>query len=425
MKNNCIKLTSFQAMAKPMGSVCNLNCTYCYYLEKEKLYTKSATYRMNETGLETFVIQYIEAQDAPTVTFVWQGGEPTLKGIEFYRKAVEFQKKHSLGRKIENVLQTNGTLLNDEWCVFLKEHDFLVGISIDGPREIHDQYRLTKAGTSSFDKVIKGIEFLKKYSIEFNTLTVVTRTSTAYPLEIYRFLKSIGSTYIQFIPIVERKAKNNTEEGLSLVLPDYTSEALVTEWSVKPDDYGKFLVTIFDEWVRNDVGRYFVQMFDVTLANWIEENSGLCVFNETCGNALVVEHNGDVYSCDHFVYPKHLLGNIMGTPLKLLANSPRQYIFGRQKRESLPDYCMRCEYRFACHGECPKYRFDTTPDGDPGLNYLCKAYRMFFAHVHPYMQYMSDEIANRKPPSNVMGWARGVSPEKLSKRLSKKSEDEA
>lgn len=408
MKNNSIKLTSFQVMAKPIGSVCNLNCTYCYYLEKEKLYSNSGTYRMNEKVLEVFVKQYIESQEGPVVTFVWQGGEPTLKGIDFYRQAIGFQSIYANGRKIENVLQTNGTLLNDEWCLFLKENNFLVGISIDGPPEIHDRYRLTKAGTSSFDKVIKGIELLKKHSIEFNTLTVVTRNSAAYPLEIYRFLKNIGSTYIQFIPIVERKAKKITEEGLSLVLPDHSSEALVTEWSVIPEDYGKFLITIFDEWVRNDVGRYFVQMFDVTLANWIGQNSGLCVFNETCGDALVVEHNGDVYSCDHFVYPKHKLGNIGETPLKLLAGSPQQSHFGRQKLESLPDYCIRCEYRFACHGECPKYRFDTTPDGEFGLNYLCKAYKLFFAHVHPYMQYMGDEIANRKPPSNVMEWARRI-----------------
>lgn len=407
MWNNPPKRNSFQTMAKPMGSVCNLNCTYCYYLEKEKLYEKSVTYRMNDKVLEVFVKQYIESQGTPEVTFVWQGGEPTMKGIEFYRRALEFQKKYANGKRIANAIQTNGTLLNDEWCLFLKEHNFLVGISIDGPQDIHDFYRVTKAGTPSFDKVMKGIGLLEKFKIEFNTLTVVNRNSAHYPSEIYRFLKEIGSTYIQFIPIVERKAKDITKDGLALVLPD-SSDALVTEWSVLPEDYGRFLTTIFDEWVRNDVGRHFVQLFDVTLANWIGQNSGLCVFNETCGDAMVVEHNGDVYSCDHFVYPKHLLGNIMETPLTMLANSPQQIKFGNLKRDSLPNYCLRCEYRFACHGECPKYRFDITPDGEPGLNYLCKAYKMFFAHVHPYMQFMGDELANRRPPANVMEWAKKI-----------------
>jgi len=413
MINNIQKPIAFQVMAKPISSTCNLNCTYCYYLEKEKLYAKTGSYRMNDAVLESFIKQYIEAQEIPVVTFVWQGGEPTLKGIEFYRRAVELQKKYANGRKIENALQTNGTLLNDEWCSFLKENSFLVGISIDGPRKIHDLHRPTKAGTSSYDKVIKGIELLKKHKIEFNTLTVVNSNSSQYPLEIYRFLKDLGSTYIQFLPVVERRAEKREANILSLISPDYKEEAHVTEWSVKPAAYGKFLITIFDEWVRNDVGRYFVQLFDVTLANWVGEDPGLCVFNETCGDALVMEHNGDIYSCDHFVYPEHSLGNLMETPLISLAKSAKQYVFGRNKLTSLPNYCIQCEYRFACHGECPKHRFATTPDGEPGLNYLCQAYKMFFSYVHPYMQFMGDELAQKRPPSNVMQWARKINTKKL------------
>jgi len=410
--NTFQKPVAFQVMAKPISSVCNLNCTYCYYLEKEKLYSNTGSYRMNDVILESFVKQYIEAQEIPVVSFIWQGGEPTLKGIDFYRKALEFQKKYAQGRKIENSLQTNGTLLNDEWCIFLKENNFLVGISIDGPQEIHDLHRPTKAGTSSFGKVIRGIELLKKHNIDFNTLTVVNSNSSKYPLEIYRFLKEIGSTYIQFLPVVERRAQKKEVDVLSLVSPDYKEKALVTEWSVKPQDYGHFLIRIFDEWVRNDVGKYFVQLFDVTLANWVGEDPGLCVFKETCGDALVIEHNGDVYSCDHFVYPQYILGNIKETSLKSLARSSGQSAFGQSKLTSLPNYCIKCEYRFACHGECPKHRFDTTPDGEPGLNYLCKAYKMFFSHVHPYMQFMGDELARNQPPSNVMAWARKVSKEK-------------
>lgn len=408
MIQKTIKPVAFQVMAKPMSSVCNLNCTYCYYLEKEKLYSKSASYRMNATVLESFVKQYIDAQETPVVTFVWQGGEPTMKGIDFYKKIVVLQKKYAGGKKIENALQTNGTLLNDEWCEFLKENNFLVGISIDGPQEIHDLHRPTKAGTTSFDKVIKGIGLLKKHRIEFNTLTVVNNSNVHFPLEIYNFLKNIGSTYIQFLPVVERRAVEINKTELSLVLPDHPGKALVTEWSVNPEKYGKFLITVFDEWVRNDVGKYFVQLFDVSLANWIGEDPGLCVFNETCGDALVMEHNGDIYSCDHFVYPKHILGNILETPLKFLAKSEKQKKFGQDKLTSLPKYCLQCEYRFACHGECPKHRFDITPDGEPGLNYLCKAYKMFFSHVHPFMQYMGDELAKNLPPSNVMQWARKI-----------------
>ncbi|HEY4786475.1 MAG TPA: SPASM domain-containing protein, partial [Bacteroidales bacterium] len=265
----------------------------------------------------------------------------------------------------------------------------------------------------SFEKVMKGIALLKKHKIEFNTLTVVNINSSKYPLEIYHFLKEIGSIYIQFLPVVERRTEKRGANILSLISPDYKEEAYVTEWSVKPVDYGNFLITIFNEWVRNDVGRYYIQLFDVTLANWVGEHPGLCVFAETCGDALVIEHNGDVYSCDHFVYPQYILGNIKETLLKTLAMLPEQYAFGRSKLNNLPQYCIGCEYRFACHGECPKHRFAYTPDGEPGLNYLCKAYKMFFSHVHPYMQYMGDELAQQRPPANVMQWTRRINTNKV------------
>ncbi len=405
------KPVSFQVMAKPIGSVCNLNCTYCYYLEKQKLYPKAKDFRMDDALLESFVKQYIESQEVPIVNFVWQGGEPTILGLSFYQKAIAFQKKYAGQKKIENSLQTNGTLLDDAWCQFFKEHNFLIGVSIDGPKEIHDRHRPTKAGGISFDKVIAGIHLLKKHKVEFNTLSVVHNDNVHYPLEIYRFLKDIGSGFIQFIPIVERNTKYIRDDELTLIGPNSQLEASVSEWSVKPEDYGKFLITIFDEWVRNDVGRYFVQIFDVTLANWVGEKPGLCVFSESCGDAVVLEHNGDVYSCDHFVYPQYKLGNIRETSLRTLTQSANQYAFGKNKLVKLPNYCIKCDYRFACLGECPKHRFETTPDGEYGLNYLCSAYKEFFSHVHPYMQFMGDELAQKRPPSNVMHWAKKIKKE--------------
>lgn len=392
-------------MAKPHGPVCNLDCTYCYYLEKKKLYPDAGNFRMSDELLESFTRQYIESQDITEVTFTWQGGEPTLMGIDFFRKAVEFQKKYGNGKKIENAFQTNGTLINEDWCRFLKENNFLVGISVDGPREIHDCYRKNMAGRASFDEVIRAIQLFRKHRVEFNTLTTVHSGNSNKPLEVYNFLKSEGSGFIQFIPIVERKWQSAGANDLTLAGPEINTEVSVTDWSVKPDDYGKFLITIFDEWVRNDVGKIFVQLFDVTLANWVGEAAGLCVFSETCGNAMVLEHNGDLYSCDHFVYPHHKLGNIFETTLRAMAQSVQQFTFGNDKLLRLPAYCIDCEYRFACHGECPKHRFEFTPDGQRGLNYLCGAYKMFFSYVHPYMQYMGDELAARRPPANVMTWA--------------------
>lgn len=399
---------AFQVMVKPIGSICNLNCTYCYYLEKQKLYAETTNFRISDELLETYIRQYIDANEVPNVTFTWQGGEPTLMGLDFFKHIIVLQKKYAGNKTISNSLQTNGTLLTDEWCVFLNENNFLVGISIDGPREIHDMHRPQKSGQPSWDKVMNGVFLLKKHKVEFNTLSVVHNDNVLYAKEIYQFLKAIGSGFIQFIPIIERKAKNVANGELELVSHDFTGEASVTEWSVKPIDYANFITTIFDEWVRNDVGRVFVQLFDVTLASWVGADPGLCVFAEKCGTAAVMEHNGDLFTCDHFVYPQHKLGNIKESLLKTMMQSDKQKAFGDYKLTSLPKYCLKCEYRFACHGECPKHRFLTTPDGERGLNYLCAAYKKIFAHMHPYMQFMADELDAKRPPANVMQWARKI-----------------
>ncbi len=397
---------AFHVMLKPSGPICNLNCTYCYYLEKRKLYPNTKQFRMSEDILETFTRQFIEAHEVPIVTFTWQGGEPTLLGLDFYRKAIDLQKKYSGDRKIENAFQTNGILLNDDWCKFFTDNDILVGISIDGEEHNHDHYRKTVSGAATFRRVMKGIELLHKNKVEFNTLSVVNDYNVHYSKETYRFLKKIGSGFIQFLPVAERSIGNKGSGELELVNPSFPGKAAVTHWSVDPEEYGRFLITIFDEWVRNDVSRYFVQIFDATLANYVGENPGLCVFNDTCGDALVMEHNGDLFSCDHFVYPDYYLGNISETYLIDLVKSQKQFDFGIDKRNKLPAFCLRCDVRYACHGECPKHRFILTPDGKPGLNYLCKGYKLFFKHVEPYMEFMANELKNKRPPANVMQWIR-------------------
>jgi len=390
----------FHVMTKATGPICNLDCAYCYYLEKEKLYPGTKDWGMTEDTLERYVKQYIEGQDVPEVHFAWQGGEPTILGEAFFEKAVAFQKRYANGKTITNALQTNGTLLDDEWCGFFGEHEFLIGLSIDGPRAVHDEYRVDKGGRSSFDRVMRGLELMKRHRVEFNTLTCVHRANQNRPVEVYRFLKEIGSRYMQFIPIVERKA--DAPETLSLVQPDYEGDARVSAWSVRPLAYGKFLSAIFDEWVRKDVGRYFVQIFDVSLQAWMGMEPGLCVFAETCGNALVMEHNGDVYSCDHYVYPEFKVGNVNDAPLAELVHSPAQAAFGEAKKSALPRYCVECDVRFACNGECPKHRFIETPDGEAGLNYLCAGYKHFFHHVDPHMKFMAGELRAGRPAANVM-----------------------
>ncbi len=396
---------AFHVMLKPAGASCNLNCTYCYYLEKSKLYPETSQPRMSEELLERFTKQFIEGHEVPVVTFTWQGGEPTLMGIDFFRKAIEFQKKYSSGKKIENAFQTNGTRLNDDWCNFFIDNNILVGISIDGAEQNHDHHRTTMSGGPTFKKVMNGIELLHRHKVEFNTLSTVNSYNVQFAAETYRFLKKIGSGFMQFLPVVERISMDKDGSNLRLVAPVH-GNAEVTDWSVGPKEFGKFLITIFDEWVRHDVARYYIQIFDATLANYVGENPGICVFNDTCGDALVMEHNGDLYSCDHFVYPEYLLGNIFQTPLISLAKDQRQFDFGIDKRNTLPFCCLNCEVRYACHGECPKHRFIKTPDGKSGLNYLCEGYKMFFRHVEPYMDFMAKELKNKRPPANVMNWLR-------------------
>ena len=398
--------SAFQVMLKPAGPACNLICTYCYYLEKKKLYPEASSYRMPDGLLEDFTRQFIEAHEIPVVTFTWQGGEPTLAGLDFFRKAINLQKKYSGGKRIENAFQTNGTRLNSDWCKFFADNNILVGISIDGAEHNHDHYRRTFSGGPTFKRVMKGIDLLHKNKVEFNTLSAVNDYNVGFASETYRFLKTIGSGFLQFLPVVEHYTEDNSVDGLELVAPVHDRNAKVTDWSVDSKMFGRFLVTIFDEWVRTDVARIYVQIFDATLANYAGENPGLCVFNETCGDALVMEHNGDLFSCDHFVYPEYFLGNITNTPLPDLVRLQKQFDFGIDKRNKLPQYCLQCDVRYACHGECPKHRFLSTPDGKQGLNYLCEGYKMFFRHVEPYMEYMAKELKNKRPPANVMNWVR-------------------
>jgi uncharacterized protein len=397
--------SNFQVMAKPIGPICNLDCKYCFYLEKESLYPLVEKWAMAPDVLESYIRQYIEAHDTPQITFAWQGGEPTLLGVDYFRHVVELEKKYANGKQISNAFQTNGVLLNDEWAELFLENRFLVGISIDGPRELHDAYRVDKGGQPTFDRVLRGIDVLKRRQVEFNTLTTVHRANADAPLEVYRFLKAHGSGFMQFIPIAERVAQQVTKDGLRLIAPDFSGAAQVSLWSVEPRQFGRFLCAIFDEWVRKDVGRQFVQLFDVSLELWSGMEASLCVFRKTCGAALAIEHSGDLYSCDHFVYPENRLGNIMESPLAALAGSAQQQRFGDAKESTLPRYCRECDVRFACNGECPKHRFTTTPDGEPGLNYLCAGYKMFFHHIDPYMCFMAAELAAQRPPANVMRWA--------------------
>ncbi len=403
------KLPEFHILAKPIGPVCNLGCTYCFYLEKEKLYPKPggiSAWAMPGEVLDAYIRQYIRARNAPVVTFAWQGGEPTLLGIEFFREVVALQRDYAGGKRIENTFQTNGILLDDRWGEFFAHNGFLVGLSIDGPDKLHDKYRIDKGGKPTFEQVMRGMRILKKHAVEFNTLTVVNRHNSWHPLEVYRFLKDSGGGFMQFIPLVERVAQDPTPDGLSLIPPDYGRRARVAEWSVEPLRYGTFLCSIFDEWVRRDVGRCYVQLFDVALEAWMGLESSLCVFRPTCGEAMAIEHNGDLYSCDHYVYPANRLGNVLESPLSVLVTSEQQRKFGRDKMDTLPQYCRTCEVRFACNGECPKHRFLPAPGGEAGLNYLCEGYRLFFRHIDPYMRFMAAELREQRAPANVMEWAR-------------------
>lgn len=387
-----------------MGAICNLDCNYCFYLEKENLYPRKTSWQMTEEVLDSYIRQYIQSQNTPVVTFSWQGGEPTLLGLDYFRHIVELEEKYAGGKQIENTVQTNGTLLDDRWCEFLAENQFLAGLSIDGPEELHDCYRVDKGGQPTFWKVMRGIDLLKKHGVDFNTLTVVHKRNSHHPLEVYRFLKEAGSAFMQFIPVVERVVGRPNSDGLVLVSSVHEGEVPVSEWSVESIQYGRFLCSIFDEWIRNDVGKYFVQIFDVALESWLGLEPSLCVFKRTCGQALAMEHNGDLYSCDHFVYPENKLGNIMEQPMVRLYGSPGQAKFAATKHDRLPDYCRRCEVRFACNGECPKHRFLRTPEGEAGLNYLCAGYKLFFHHIDSAMRFMAHELCEGRPPANVMTW---------------------
>ena len=387
-------------MLKPAGAHCNLACKYCYYLEKNKLYPTAQRHLMSDEMLEQFTREYIEAQTMNQVLFTWHGGEPLLRSIDFYRKALSLQQKYAGSRRIDNVIQTNGTLLTDEWCEFFAQNHWLVGISIDGPQPDHDHYRLTAAGKPSWKKVMQGIKLLKKHGVEWNAMAVVNAYNANHPQEFYRFFKENGCQFLQFTPIVERLTRH--EDGRTLASLADKDEISLSEASVAPEQWGYFLCAIFDEWVRKDVGKIFVEIFDCTLANWMGISPGICAYSKECGHAGVMEHNGDVYSCDHFVFPEYKLGNIRDHSLIDMLYGEQQQEFSRLKHSSLPRQCKECDMEFACHGECPKNRFMKDKYGDSGLNYLCPGYYHYYQHVAPYMDYMKQELMSQRPPSNIM-----------------------
>jgi len=358
--------------------------------------------------LESFIRQSIECQDTPEYQFSWQGGEPTLLGVDYFRSLVSLQEKYAAGKKVTNTLQTNGTLLNDDWCRFFKENNFLVGLSIDGPQELHDSFRIKGDSQPTFDTVMSGLSLLKKHKVSFNTLTVVNDENSRHPRDVYRFLKTVGDGHMQFIPAVERLPDTASKElGLDFAIPpvgDYPpGNNLITPWSVKPEQLANFYISIFDEWVRNDVGQIFVQFFEVAIGNWLGAGLGLCQFSPKCGMSGALEHNGDLYSCDHYVYPRHKLGNIMETPLAELMQSEAQHEFGSAKLDRLPKCCIDCEVRSACHGDCPKHRFVDTQDTGPKVSYLCKAYKKIFNHMAPYLSILADLVQTGRPAAEIMG----------------------
>jgi uncharacterized protein len=404
-------LRHFHVLAKPTGAICNLDCKYCFFLSKEMLYPGDR-FRMADDLLALYIRQLLESQPGPDITIAWQGGEPTLMGLDFFRHSIELVRRHARpGTAVEHTIQTNGVELTDDWCAFFRANRFLVGLSLDGPREMHDLYRVDKGGRPTFDRVMRAARLMQKHGVEFNILTTVHAGNAARPLEVYRFLRDeVGTKFIQFIPIVERV----TTELLPLAnrgwgerggdrRPLYLQEGdLVTERSVSPDQWGRFLSTIFDDWVHRDVGTVFVQMFDAALASWVGAPAGMCIFADTCGNAVAIEHNGDMYSCDHFVEPRHLLGNILKVHMLELVSSDQQLAFGNAKRDTLPRYCRECSVRFACNGECPKNRFISTPDGEPGLNYLCAGYKAFFTHIDRPMRIMADLLRRGRYADEIM-----------------------
>lgn len=394
---------AFNIMLKPAGSLCNLDCQYCYYLDKTEIYGGREP-RMTGEMLETVIREYIAANDVPEVTFNWHGGEPLILGLDFYRKAIELEKKYAGDKTVHNTIQTNGTLLNAQWADFFRDNDFLVGISLDGPKDIHDKYRRDKGGAPTFDRVLRGLQYLRDHDVQFNTLSTVNKVSEGRGQEVYLFLKSVGSRYMQFMPVVEHVMYHKAARPF--IVDPATDGARLASWSVSSQGFGKFMCDIFDYWVRNDVGQYYVGLFDATLANWCGVPPGTCVYGRTCGGNAVIEHNGDLYPCDHFVYPKYLLGNIRTQSIHSMMESTAQVRFGIDKRNSLPSKCFRCKYLFACNGECPKHRFNRTENGDTGLNALCEGYYKFYDHVAPYMEIMKELLEKEQPPAYIIPWAR-------------------
>ncbi len=396
-----VRINNFGVMAKPSSSVCNIDCSYCFYLEKEKLYpNRKKQWRMNHDTLENYIRDQIQSQKSEVVEFVWQGGEPTLLGLDFFRQAVDFQEKYKGFKRIVNSLQTNGTLIDAQWASFFKEHQFLIGISIDGDRISNDTYRLSRKGKSTFDETLKGIELLKQYQVDFNTLTVVNAENVKRPLNVYAFLKRIGSQYMQFIPLVERKAVLPDSNGLTLIQPTFNGESNLAEWSVPAKAYGSFLNAIFDHWIKNDLGKIFVMNFEQTMSQ-MAGRPGACVFSETCGNGLAMESNGDVYSCDHYVYPEHKLGNVNQTSLIDLVNLPQNRQFGQDKLTNISTDCLACEVRHVCHGGCPKHRFEVSSDGRQNRNYLCEGFKVHFSHAVPRMAYTLEMLHHQLPIKKV------------------------
>ena len=395
-------------MAKPAGSLCNLACKYCYYIEKGNMYKQQPRHIMSDELLEQYTKEYIQMQTTPSVLFTWHGGEPLMRPISFYKRALELQRKYAAGHTIDNSIQTNGTLITDEWAEFFKENNFLVGLSIDGPQEFHDEYRRTRTGRPTWRQVLKGIDILNRHGVEWNAMAVVNDFTSEYPLDFYHFFKEIGCHYLQFTPVVERIYKH--PDGRHLASPIDGAIAEMAEFAVTPEKYGDFLCTLFDEWVRNDVGDYFVQMFDSTLACWMGVPPSLCCMAETCGHAGAMEFNGDVYVCDHFVFPEFKLGNIKERSLASMMYSDAQLRFGANKRDLLTKQCKECEFLFACHGECPRNRFSTSIYGEKGQNYLCAGYKKFFEHVAPYMDYMKWCLQQQMAPANVMQWIKDGMP---------------
>ena len=395
--------TAFTTMIKPVGSLCNLDCDYCYYLGKADLYGGKQP-KMSDELLERYISQYIEAVQVPTITFCWHGGEPLLAGIDFYEKVVALQNKYRGTKQIENSLQTNGLLVNPDWCDFFRDNNFLIGLSLDGPKDIHDAYRHDRGGHPTFDRVIQALEMMAVSGVEYNTLSTINNRCAGQGKRVYQFMRSI-SRYMQFLPVVE-KTLPTTQSKRAPIVPPHTEGSVIAPWSITPRAFGKFMCDIFDEWVINDVGDRFVQLFDITLAQWCGVQPSLCAFCPTCGDGLVVEHNGDVYMCDHFVYPEYKLGNIGVEHLRDIQRKPELFRFGIEKRNSLPSDCKQCEFLFACRGECPKHRFATTRRGEKGLNTLCEGYKHFFEYTSPYMRQMRSLLEQGLEASHIIPWAR-------------------